>query len=104
MRLYIAGPMTGLPGHNLPAFAAAATGLDTRDYVPVNPGRHGADPTSTWVDYMRRGIADLITCEGVAVLDGWERSRGAILEVHIARALGLPVQHLSRWLAGQVAA
>jgi hypothetical protein len=40
---------------------------------------------------MRRDIAELVTCDAIAALDGWERSRGASLEVYIAKALGMPV-------------
>ena len=99
MRLYIAGPMTGLPEFNFPAFDAAedvirAAGFDTR-----NPARHGAgDPGQTWADYMRRDIPDLLACDGIALLPGWENSRGARLEVYIADALGMPICPVAKWL------
>lgn len=97
MKLYVAGPMTGLPEYNLPAFATAAAELGALNYEAVNPGRHGADPAFTWADYMRRGLVDLVGCDGVALLPGWERSRGAALEVHVANALGMYVRPLEEW-------
>lgn len=97
MKLYIAGPMTGYQDHNLPAFAAAAVELAEHNHEPINPGRHGADPTYTWADYLRRDLVDLVGADGVAVLPGWESSRGASLEVRTALALEMPVRTISGW-------
>src|SRR5689334_17986035 len=83
-RLYVAGPMSGLSAHNLPAFAEATQRLEERGYDPVNPGRHGVTPGYTWADYLRRGLTELLGCDGVATLPGWSASRGASLEVHVA--------------------
>ena len=99
MRIYIAGPMTGLPDYNLPAFAVAKTQLDASGHDAVNPGAPGVITGYTWQDYMRDGLHLLLDCEAVALLDGWEASKGAQLEVHVATALGLPVEPLSWWLA-----
>lgn len=97
--LYIAGPMTGLPEHNFPAFNAAEVRLQQVGYSTMNPARHGAnDPSMTWSDYMRRDIADLLTVDGIALLDDWEASRGARLEVHIAQQLGIDVRQVSSWV------
>jgi hypothetical protein len=100
--VYIAGPMTGLPEFNYPAFRAAAAelralGYDTED-PSDNEAKVKADPT--WADYMRLGLTQMLTCEGIALLPGWESSRGASLEVHVARALGMEVADLGDWLAG----
>ena len=38
---------------------------------------------------MRGAIAQLVTCDQVALLDGWQQSKGAQLEVHIAEQLGI---------------
>lgn len=97
MKIYIAGPMTGLPGHNLPAFAEAAELLTARGYDAVNPGRRGVILGYTWRDYMRDALRELLDCDAVALLDGWEHSRGAQLEMHVAQALGMPVQPLTHW-------
>lgn len=102
-RIYVAGPMIGLPEYNLPAFAAATLELQALGYDAVNPGRRGADPAKTWQDYMRTGIADLLTCDAVALLDGWERSQGATLEVHIAQHLAMSISSLDRWIVAGAA-
>lgn len=91
MKIYIAGPMTGLPNLNFPAFHAEAARLRALGYEVVNPAEINADPSAGWLECMRADIRELVTCDGVALLPGWEKSRGATLEHYIARALGLAV-------------
>ena len=88
-RVYIAGPMTGLPDLNFPAFHAEAARLRALGFDAVNPAEINPEPTVGWQACMRADIAQLVTCDGVVLLPGWERSRGASLEAHIAHALGM---------------
>lgn len=96
MILYVSGPMTGLPEYNYPAFFEAVNELEAMGYTVVNPAR-GMVEGWTWEDYARRGVQDVCGVEGVALLPGWEASKGAQLEVHVAKALNLVVQPLSHW-------
>ena len=91
MRLYIAGPMTGIPDLNFPLFHAAAARLRALGFDIVNPAEINTDPSADWAACMRADIAQLVTCDAIFVLDGWQCSRGASLEVHIAKALHMPV-------------
>lgn len=103
MRLYIAGPMTGLPDFNYPAFFKAAEDLAAIDHEPINPARQRPDVAyqgAKWIDYMRLSLRDIADCEGIATLDGWENSRGARIEVGLARDLDLPVRPVGEWLDG----
>ena len=88
-KIYIAGPMTGLPELNFPAFHAEAAWLRAMGHEVVNPAEINADPKAKWEDCMRADIAQLVTCDGIHLLAGWQASRGATLEHHIASALGL---------------
>ena len=88
-RVYIAGPMTGLPDLNFPAFHAEAARLRALGFDAVNPAEINPDQTMGWEQCMRRDIPELVKCDGVVLLPGWERSRGASLEAHIAHALGM---------------
>lgn len=101
--LYIAGPMTGLPEFNYPAFNAAARDLRGRGYVALNPTLDRKSPAEdppgmTWVDYMRAALVMVTKADGIALLPGWEQSRGARLEVDVARALGMQVRPVDFWL------
>ena len=100
MRLYLAGPMTGLPDYNYPAFFAAADILRQAGYTLLNPADIGLHPTWTWDDYMRVGLATLThQADAVAVLPGWEHSRGARIEVRTAHRFHLPVHTAYTWHA-----
>lgn len=96
MKLYVAGPMTGYPDHNLPEFARVTSELKSVGYDVVNPGERGALDGWSWSDYLRADIPLLLACDAVAVLPGWENSKGARLEVTIAMDLEMPV-HLVDW-------
>lgn len=90
-RIYLSGPMSGIKDFNFPAFHQAAASLRKSGYEVVNPAElDEADPhVMSWEKYLRRDIAHLITCDGIALLTGWEKSRGAKLEKHIADQLGM---------------
>jgi hypothetical protein len=89
LRCYIAGPMTGLPGLNFPAFHAAASKLRAVGIDAVNPAEINPDPNATWSECMRADIRELVTCDAIVLLDGWGLSRGASLEFLIAQRLGM---------------
>jgi hypothetical protein len=83
-KLYLAGPMTGLPSLNRADFIDAAVrlrflGFDVISPVELNP------PSRDWAAAMKVAIPALMRCDAVALLPGWENSRGAALEVQIAR-------------------
>lgn len=101
MKIYIAGPMTGYPELNFPAFHAEAARLRELGYEVVNPAEINVDPSAGWSACMRADIRELVTCDAVATLDGWSKSKGASLEVHIARELGLLVGDAAAILADQ---
>lgn len=90
-RIYIAGPMTGLPDLNFPAFNAAADELRNQGWHVENPAAHGVIDGAQWEDYLAYDITRLGTCGAIYLLPGWEKSKGATLEAHIAKMLGLQV-------------
>jgi hypothetical protein len=95
VRIYISGPMTGYPEFNYPAFRAAEHHLRNLGHDTANPARHPVQ--DSWAAYMRLDLADLVTCDAVAVLPDWELSRGAVLEVHVAQQLGMSVLSVDRY-------
>ena len=92
MRIYISGPITGAPDH-AEKFKAAFVALVKLGHIPVNPltlgealkYKLGREPT--WHEYMREDIKALMDCDGILMLDGWEESKGAQFEAHIAKRL-----------------
>jgi hypothetical protein len=120
--LYIAGPMTGLPDYNWPAFRLWTRRLRDVGYAVVSPvelveqWRDQSKPF-TRDDYhraMRDGFRAIVghahiahdgfdegdgPVDGLAYLDGWNRSRGALAEVHVANMTGVEVGHVELWFA-----
>lgn len=91
MRIYIAGPMTGHPESNYPAFNAMAARLRALGHHVENPAENPMPACRSWLGYMRMAIAQLVTCDAVALLPGWGASKGAVIEAQLARALHLGI-------------
>lgn len=89
--IYIAGPMTGLPGLNFPAFHAAAKKLRAEGHEVINPAEINPDHKMPWLECMRLDLAALVFCEAIYLLPGWQDSKGATLEHHVAARLGLAI-------------
>ena len=111
-RVYVAGPMTGLPEFNYPAFEAAARDLRALGFDVSNPVEidHAAghdvnrDGPQSHRDYMRRDLPEVLSCDAVVVLPGWENSKGARIEVGVAVECGLGVFDASLvdvWIDGE---
>jgi hypothetical protein len=89
--IYVAGPMTGLPEFNFPAFDAAAERLRADGWIVENPTVNGADKSLSWDWYLRRALEQVVRCNAIALLPGWADSRGARLELDVALGLGMGV-------------
>ncbi len=90
-RIYISGPMSGIPQHNLPAFNAEAARLRALGYEVVNPVDINPDPGAAWHDYLRKDLIEMLGCDTLALLPGWEMSDGANLELHVAHRVKMRI-------------
>lgn len=88
-KIYIAGPMSGLPNFNRDAFHREAERLQTLGHVALNPAilpdglkQH---------EYMAICIEMVKMADQLVMLPGWERSAGARAEHALAAKLGKPV-------------
>lgn len=106
---YVAGPMTGRPGFNYPAFDAARDLLADEGWNVISPA--DLDRQNLGIDFSvmtgneqlghlstafaRQDISSLLVADRVFLLDGWEGSTGATNEGKIATMLGVPVFQLS---------
>lgn len=94
-RYYLSGGMSGHPDLNFPLFHAVTDILRRSGREIVNPAEITTDPDASWHDCMRADIAELVKCTGIMMLPGWQTSRGARLEHHIATALGMTVEFVA---------
>lgn len=107
MRIYVAGPMTGIVAYNAPAFSDAATFLRAKGHDVVTPHERNAivwmekkgrvfNPEMDKCDYgdpmlnfmVADDLTQVCTADAVALLPGWEQSKGSLVEVHVALLLG----------------
>lgn len=107
--VYISGPMAGYPDLNSDAFRAAEHAIRESGREPLNPHdiqphAHGSRCPVVYGDakpgdhdggcYLRGDlIAMLRGADTIYMLPGWSRSKGAQIEVLIARLLHMPIEH-----------
>jgi hypothetical protein len=104
-KVYIAGPMSGYEEFNFPAFNRMEELLrEGYGYKHViNPAKLHPTTDLPWVEFLKQDLLELITCDAVFLLEGWEKSRGATLEAFVAYILGLrlyknsPICHSERF-------
>jgi len=74
-------------------FNRVAKRLRESGHEVVNPAELDEEEKrkKSWVACLRRDIPYLLQCDAVAVLPGWQNSKGANLEIYIARALEMPI-------------
>ena len=80
-KIYIAGPITGDPDYKA-KFGAVKQTLEEQGYIVLNPAELPEGMTAG--DYMRICMAMLDVADGIYMLPGWERSRGAEIEHRVA--------------------
>ena len=96
-KVYIAGPISGMPDYNKIAFASMADKLRDAGFDVVNPHdtcrkiveEHEGSDKELWVKCMRADIKQLMDCDYITLLPGWEKSKGCRIEIALCRELGL---------------
>ena len=89
--------MTGLPNFNFNRFHAAEKLLFGYGYDVVNPATLDNGSTDKPLEYYmrlaRRALRAMLECDMLYALAGSQHSRGAMIEIDLARKLNIPVQH-----------
>lgn len=86
MRVYLAGPITQQQKDYKQRFEAAENKLMDSGYEVVNPARN---IEYTYKGYIDLGLFELMHCDAIYMLNGWEKSPGAILEYQYAKTVGM---------------
>lgn len=92
-KIYISGPMSGLPDYNYPAFHAAEEVLaSSPEWAVINPARNfdGRQDLERKA-YMAHDIKQLLDVDAIYMLPGWQNSAGARMEYMIAKELELDI-------------
>lgn len=73
------------------AFSDAEMRLRGMGFNPVNPFKNGLPDEAHWREHMKADIRLLLDCEFIYMLQGWELSKGAKLELDVASSCGIKV-------------
>jgi hypothetical protein len=121
-KIYLAGPMSGIPQFNFPAFFAAAGQLRAAGFEVVSPAEidnsedKGAALSSpdgdmrniankkTWGDFLARDVKLLADTgiQGIVFLPNWQTSKGAKLEALVGLLQGFKFWELEEGVAYRV--
>lgn len=103
MKVYLAGPMRGISEWNVPAFDATAKAWTEAGHHVFSPAAtlralgylygYACEPGSNEADEHLRHVmltdfACIVAADAIALLPGWEKSRGATVEVALAHFFG----------------
>ena len=90
-KVYISGQITGKEEEAKREFKNIELELLSDGYDVINPFDLNHNHNKTWLEYMRVDIIALMGCDYICMIDGWEKSRGAIIEKELAEKLGIKV-------------
>jgi Domain of unknown function (DUF4406) len=78
---------------NKAKFFQAEQNISDDGHTPINPLRIDTEGKD-WRGCLEADIKELLECDAIYMLRGWEASKGARLEFHIACELGLTCLNL----------
>lgn len=97
MRIYISGPITGRDWFEaFYAFGDVQKRIIREGHEAINPMMM-SDYGLSWNLYMRLAteIINSGEIDGIVMLRGWEKSKGAVIEWRFAKAAGIPIGYQS---------
>jgi nucleoside 2-deoxyribosyltransferase len=96
-RVYISGPMKGLTTTQYQekfdrvAQQLRAAGFEVASPPELNRMHNMTDENSTYSDFLKSDIRELIDCQAIFMLKGWQWSNGAQFEVKAALEFAIPI-------------
>lgn len=91
MKVYLSGPMKGIPNLNFDAFAEAASRLRLDGHEVFNPAAANLEKLTLRQIFAYELEWICREAEAIALLPGWENSEGVAAELATAKVLGLEI-------------
>lgn len=91
-RIYISGPISGYDlTEREKVFDKAEEDIRKNGNIPINPLKNGLSANFDYSVHMRVDLANLLKCDAIYMLEGWENSEGCNIENHVAKSCGLRI-------------
>lgn len=87
MKVYIAGAISSNTDY-IEQFKTAEETLTRAGHAVINPVKNLG---FSYREYINMGLCELMHCDAIYLLKGWEQSKGAQLELKYAETVGLLV-------------
>ena len=90
-KIYLSGAITGTPDY-MAQFDEAEKELTAKGWRVLNPAKTSATlPATSYLVYMQLSLVQMQDASAIYMLQGWERSPGAVFEKHVAESMGCAV-------------
>lgn len=90
-KIYLSGAITGNPDY-MAQFDEAEKELTAKGWRVLNPAKTSATlPATSYLVYMQLSLVQMQDASAIYMLQGWERSPGAVFEKHVAESMGYAV-------------
>jgi len=90
-KVYIAGKISGIEDYAYALFEEAEQKFIKKGYQVVNPMKLPHNHDKTWESYMKDCVFELVGCDLIHPLPNWNDSRGARIEMQLAKELGIKI-------------
>lgn len=90
-KIYLSGAIAGNPDY-MAQFDEAEKELTAKGWRVLNPAKTSATlPATSYLVYMQLSLVQMQDASAIYMLQGWERSPGAVFEKHVAESMGYAV-------------
>lgn len=90
-KVYIAGKISGIEDYAYALFEEAEQKFVKKGYQVVNPMKLPHNHDKKWESYMKDCIFELVGCDLIHPLPNWSDSKGAKIEMALAKELGIKI-------------
>jgi len=97
--IYLCGPVSGrdgqeAAGHFYKVEKSIRRSNDLSSMICTSNPMRFCPPDLDWQQAMKICVGEMVRCGGIALLQGWQRSRGAAIELKLAQDLHIPVVYV----------
>lgn len=95
MKIYLSGAMRGVEDENREAFFQYAAILRSHGHDVWVPHSSSSAPCLSSREFFQLDCSRIcMWADQIAVIPGWEKSKGVLAEIALADAVGIPVVYL----------